>query len=96
MLRQFLVRGAVSIVNITIHALVMTIVVRVAQAASVNEKSHPSLSVMAVMIPTVSVLMITHTIEVIVCALILDRRRYAARSQSGLFCLRQLRHTRLR
>jgi hypothetical protein len=69
MLRQFLVGGAVSIVNITIHALVMTIVVRVAQAASVNEKSHPSLFVIAVMIPTVSVLMITHTIEVIVWAL---------------------------
>jgi len=69
MLRQFLVGGTVSLVNITIHALVMTIVVRVAQAASLNKKSHPSLFLIAVMIPTVSVLMITHTIEVIVWAL---------------------------
>ena len=30
MLRQFLVGGAVSVCNITIHALVMTILVRVA------------------------------------------------------------------
>ena len=33
------------------------------------KKSHPSLFLIAVMIPTVSILMITHTIEVIVWAL---------------------------
>ena len=38
MLRQLLVGGAVSLVNIIIHALVMTIVVRVAQAASVHRE----------------------------------------------------------
>ena len=69
MLRQFLVGGAVSLANIAIHALVMTIVVRVAQAASANQKTHPSLLLIAVMIPVVSVLMITHTIEVFVWAL---------------------------
>ena len=69
MLRQLLVGGAVSIVNITIHALVMTTVVRVAQAARVHRDSHPSLFLMVVMIPTVSILMITHTVEVIVWAL---------------------------
>src|SRR5262245_66366300 len=69
MLRHFLVGGTVSLVNIAVHALVMTIVVRVAQAASANDKSHPSLFLIAVMIPTVSVLMVTHTIEVIVWAL---------------------------
>src|SRR5262249_4224614 len=69
MLRQFLVGGAVSLVNIAIHALVMTIVVRVEKAASADEKSHPSLFLIGVMIQTVSVLMITHTIEVIVWAL---------------------------
>ena len=69
MLRQLLVGGAVSLVNITIHALVMTTVVRVAQAARVHRESHPSLFLIAVMIPTVSILMITHTIEVIVWAL---------------------------
>ena len=69
MLRQLLVGGAVSLVNIIIHALVMTTVVRAAQAASVHRESHPSLFLMAVMIPTVSIFMITHTIEVIVWAL---------------------------
>ena len=38
MLRQLLVGGAVSLVNITIHALVMTTVVRVAQAARVHKR----------------------------------------------------------
>ena len=69
MLRQFLVGGGVTIVNITIHALVMTIVVMVAQAAGAKKKLHPSLYLMVVMIPTVSILMVTHTLEVIVWAL---------------------------
>jgi hypothetical protein len=69
MLRQLLVGGAVSLVNITIHALVMTTVVRVAQAARVHRDSYPSLFLMVVMIPTVSILMMTHTVEVIVWAL---------------------------
>jgi len=63
-LRQLLVGGAVSLGNITIHALVMTIVVRVAQAGTAKKRSHPSLFLIAVMIPTVSVLMLTHTVEV--------------------------------
>jgi voltage-gated potassium channel Kch len=68
MLRQFLLGGAVSLANIAIHALVMTLVVRVAQSAGARRKSYPSLHLMAVMIPTVSVLMITHAIEVVVWA----------------------------
>ena len=47
----------------------MTIVVRAAQAARVHRELHPSLFLMAVMIPTVSIFMIAHTIEVIVWAL---------------------------
>lgn len=66
MLRQFLVGGGVSVVNIVIHALVMTIVVRVAQTASAKKKLQPSLFLIAVMIPTVSLLMTTHTLKVIV------------------------------
>lgn len=66
MLRQFLVGGGVSVVNIVIHALVMTIVVRVAQTASAKKKLQPPLFLIAVMIPTVSLLMTTHTLEVIV------------------------------
>jgi hypothetical protein len=55
-----------SVVNITIHALVMTMVVRVTQTASRKKISHPSLYLIAVMIPTVSFLMVTHSLEVIV------------------------------
>jgi hypothetical protein len=66
MLRQFLVGGGASLVNITIHALVMTTVVQVARAAGAQKVFHPSLFLIAVMIPTVSVLMVAHAIEVIV------------------------------
>jgi hypothetical protein len=66
MLRQFLVGGGISIVNIAIHALVMTVVVQVAQSAGARNRSHSSLLLIAVMIPTVFVLMVTHAFEVIV------------------------------
>ena len=69
MLRQFLVGGAVSALNITIHALIMTTVVRVAQAAGAKDKLHSSLFLIAVMIPTVLVLMVTHAVEVVVWSL---------------------------
>jgi hypothetical protein len=69
MLRQLLAGGAVSVINIAIHALVMTIVVRVAQIRGARSRSHSSLLLMAVMIPTVLVLMVTHTLEVAVWAL---------------------------
>ena len=66
MLRQFLVGGGISVINIAIHSLVMAIVVRVAQLASMKTRPHPSLFLAAVMIPIVSVLMATHALEVIV------------------------------
>jgi hypothetical protein len=69
MLRQFLVGGGVSVLNIAIHALVMTTVVRVARVAhlrGVQTSSHSSILLIAVMIPTVLILMITHTLEVVV------------------------------
>ncbi len=69
MLRQFALGGGVSLVNIAIHALVMTVVIRVAQKAGQEGRSHPSLLLIAVMMPTVSVLMATHALEVIVWAL---------------------------
>jgi hypothetical protein len=69
MLRQFAVGGGVSVANIAIHALVMTIVVQVAQRASLRTRTHPSLYLIAVMIPTVSILMATHTLEVMVWSL---------------------------
>jgi hypothetical protein len=69
MFRQLLVGGGVSVINIAIHALVMMIVVRVAQAKGTQSESHPSLVLIAVMIPTVSILMITHGLEVAVWSL---------------------------
>ena len=69
MLRQLLVGGGVSAVNIAIHALVMTIVVRVARASRAKTKPRSSLVLVAVMIPTVLVLMVTHAFEVIVWSL---------------------------
>ncbi len=69
MLREILVGGGVSVGNIAIHALVMTLVVHVAQTASMTKKTQPSLFLIAVMIPTVSVLMIAHVLEVAVWAL---------------------------
>lgn len=69
MLRQILFGGAVSVANIAIHALVMTIVVQVVQRASANTKIDSSVYLVMVMIPTVLVLMTTHTIEVAVWAI---------------------------
>jgi Ion channel len=69
MLRQFLVGGGASLVDITVHALVMTMVVGVARTASRVKIRYPSLFLMAVMVPTVSVLMATHALEVIVWSL---------------------------
>jgi hypothetical protein len=65
-LRQFLLGGGVSVINIAIHSLIMAIIVRVAQLAGAKRGSHPALFLAAVMIPVVSVLMATHTGEVIV------------------------------
>jgi Ion channel len=69
MLRQFLVGCAVSVCNITIHALVMTAVARVAQRMGSKNISRPSLLLACVMIATVLVLMVAHTCEVAVWAL---------------------------
>jgi hypothetical protein len=69
MLRQFLVGAAVSACTIAIHALVMTAVVPVAHRAAARERSLRSLHLAAVMIATVSVLMIAHVSEVLVWAL---------------------------
>ena len=69
MLRQFLVGGGVSLVNIAIHALIMTMVVQVARAMGRKQQPHSSLVLIAVMIPTISVLMAAHTIEVFIWAL---------------------------
>jgi Ion channel len=69
MLNQLLVGGAVSVCNITIHALVMTLVVRVAYATATKPITRSSLRLAGVMIVTVLVLMAAHMSEVMVWAL---------------------------
>jgi hypothetical protein len=69
MLGQFAVGAAISICNITIHALMMTAVVRAAQKASAISTANRSLLLTGVMIATVSVLMAAHTSEVLVWSL---------------------------
>ena len=69
MLRQFLVGGAVSVCNIAIHALIMTVVVRTASTVAARIVAWPSLLLIAVMMGTVSVLMVAHASEVIVWSL---------------------------
>jgi hypothetical protein len=69
MIRQFLFGGAVSAVNIALHALVMTVVMQVARNASARSKLHASKHLVLVMIPTVLVLMVTHALEVVVWGL---------------------------
>jgi Ion channel len=69
MLRQALVAAAVCVCTITIHALIMTTVVRVAASFGTKQVWHPWLRLSAVMIATVSVLMAAHVSEVLVWAL---------------------------
>ena len=69
MLLQFVVGAAACVCNIAIHALVMLVVVRVAQRAAGTSSLGPSLLLVAIMVATVSVLMLAHGIEVLVWAL---------------------------
>jgi Ion channel len=66
MLRQLLLAASISMINIAIHAAVMTIVVYVAQTTSARRTFHPSLRLTVVMTATVSILMATHSAEVLV------------------------------
>jgi hypothetical protein len=69
MLLQFVVGAAACICNIAIHALVMLVVVRVAQGAAGSTRLGPSLLLITIMVATVSVLMLAHGLEVFVWAL---------------------------
>jgi hypothetical protein len=66
MLLQLFVGGGACICNVAIHALVMTMVVRVARTVDANSVLPASLFLMAIMIATVSVLMVAHVLEVAV------------------------------
>jgi hypothetical protein len=69
MLRQLLMGGAISACNIVIHALVMTAVVRASQSTAIKVAARPNLVLIAVMVATVSVLMVAHACEVLVWSL---------------------------
>jgi hypothetical protein len=97
MLRQFFVGGGVSLVTIAIHALVMTIVVHVARAMGTKQHTHSSLFLIAVMIPDrLSSDGGTCDRSIRVGFGILDIRRGACGGQSRIFCVRELRDSRLR
>ena len=69
MLGQFLVGGVTSTCNITIHALVMVVIIRVSRVVHGKTiSSSPSLRLISTMVASVSVLMAAHTLEVIVWA----------------------------
>ena len=70
MLRQFLVGVAASGCNIAIHALVMVVVIKVARRADELATAYQTLRLIAIMIATVTVLMIAHLAEVLVWSLI--------------------------
>ena len=61
----------VSILNIVIHAIVMTVVVQAVRlmGANANSPKRPVALLIAVMVATVSILMVAHTSEVIVWSL---------------------------
>jgi hypothetical protein len=69
MLRQFLVGAAASGCNIAIHALVMVVVIKVARRADELATAYQTLRLIAIMIATVTVLMIAHLAEVLVWSL---------------------------
>lgn len=66
MLRQLLLGGGVNVINIALHALVMTTVINVAQIAAAKQQTHPALFLTAVMTSVVLLLMATHALEVMV------------------------------
>ena len=69
MLHQFLVGGGASLCNITVHALVMAAVVRVAHFTATHT-TEPTLRLIVVMVAVVSVLMAAHVVEVIIWSLV--------------------------
>jgi len=66
MFRQILAGFSVSLSNIVIHGLVMTAVVQVAHVGAVRHRLPPTPHMIAVMVATVSVLMMAHASEVMV------------------------------
>jgi polyferredoxin len=69
MLRQLLLSGAVSLANIAVHAFVMAAVVGTSRHAMTWKRHRPTFWLAAVMVATVSVLLLAHVAEVVVWSL---------------------------
>ena len=69
MLRQLLLGGIVSLGNIAIHAVLMTMVIDAARKAWMWERRRPQLWLSAVMVAAVAVLLGAHVVEVSTWAL---------------------------
>jgi hypothetical protein len=67
---EFLVGSVVSVINIMIHALMTVGAIGVARWARLRHTEQPRLHLMAVMVPTAAALMVAHTLEVVVWALV--------------------------
>ena len=67
---QFLVGFVVSVINIMIHALVTVGAVGIARSAGLRRRERPRLHLMAVMVGTAATLMVAHTLEILVWALV--------------------------
>jgi hypothetical protein len=68
MLAQILAGTGISVLNIAIHAAVMTIVINAVHAVSARRTSRPQARLTAVMIAAVTILMAAHACEVLVWA----------------------------
>jgi hypothetical protein len=64
MLRQLIIGGAVSLGNIAVHAATMMVIIRSRGAIHANVPTHAALRLVAIMIATVSMLMVAHLVEV--------------------------------
>ncbi|WP_065755675.1 potassium channel family protein [Bradyrhizobium paxllaeri] len=69
MMIQLLVGSCVSIINIIIHALATVAAVSIARWTGLNDTRRPRLFLMGVMVATVLMLMLAHTIEIVVWSL---------------------------
>ncbi len=69
MLRQILVGGVASVATIVLHALAMTLVVRLAQIRAARVSAGQARGFTGIMVATVLLLMGVHLVEVLVWAL---------------------------
>jgi hypothetical protein len=69
MLRQLIFGGAVSLGNIAVHAATMMVIIRSKDVIHGNVPTHPALRLVAIMIATVSMLMVAHLVEVAIWAM---------------------------